>query len=391
MTLKSRLSSAGKRLLDIVPVVVLLLVVAPFVVYAVPGVVGADEGYVVLSGSMQPEIAPGDVVIVGAVDPESVAVGDVITFTRSATRPPVTHRVIEVVEDDQGLAFRTMGDANEEADSALVRPAQVVGRVTFTIPYIGHVIQFTNSGTGFIALVLIPIGLLLVSELWRFAVRGDEREAQRAAETSAAAPDPTVESTTASERSSAGVVDPVDVPATVAASDDDVSGYTLSKIDLTISSVVLLALAVYSGWMAYQEQTPVAVTIAVATSTTFLLTVGVRQFGLGADPVTVPDGGSVSAPSAGPSASVIPTVTLAPDQRDLPRVGVSSLVDLVEIGRRAGRPVVKDSVEEGYFLLDETVAYAYLPGRTDPTNGQARTGLQNGHMHVSREVGDDRN
>ena len=66
--------------------VVLVLAVVPFVVYAVPGVVGASESYVVLSGSMEPTISPGDVIVVEDVDPGDVEEGDVITFRRDGDR-----------------------------------------------------------------------------------------------------------------------------------------------------------------------------------------------------------------------------------------------------------------------------------------------------------------
>ena len=57
----------------------LVLALLPFLVFAVPQTVGADHGFVILSGSMEPALSPGDVVIVS--DAASVGVGDIITFS----------------------------------------------------------------------------------------------------------------------------------------------------------------------------------------------------------------------------------------------------------------------------------------------------------------------
>ncbi|MFB6068367.1 MAG: signal peptidase I [Halobacterium sp.] len=151
-------------------VVLLIAVVLPFVVFAVPQVVGAQHSYVVLSSSMSPTIHAGDVVVVDGVDPANVEEGDVITF-----EPPsdhqidselVTHRVVEVVRRDGELFFRTKGDANEEPDQALVPAENVVGTVQFHIPKIGYVIQFAGSGRGTLAFVVVPAVLLILNEGW---------------------------------------------------------------------------------------------------------------------------------------------------------------------------------------------------------------------------------
>ena len=106
--------TAGRAVL----VVVLLALIAPFVVYAVPATVGAEASYVVLTASMTPAIAPGDVVIVDSVPARDVAVGDVIVFEqRTGDAVPITHRVVDVERSaDAPPAFQTKGDANEDAD-----------------------------------------------------------------------------------------------------------------------------------------------------------------------------------------------------------------------------------------------------------------------------------
>jgi signal peptidase len=161
-----------RRLANIVGLLLILAVVVPFLVYAVPQVVGAEQSYVVLSGSMQPAMNPGDAIIVDDVPASEIAEGDVITYAESGSDRPTTHRVIEVVEQNGDTAFRTQGDNNPNPDPSLVTPADLEGKVLsvggflVVIPLIGYVIQFASTPLGLVALLILPLGALVVSEIW---------------------------------------------------------------------------------------------------------------------------------------------------------------------------------------------------------------------------------
>ena len=167
-----------RTVVSVVGVVLLIAVVIPFAVFIVPETVGAERAYVVGSSSMSPAIAAGDAVLVNDVSPEAIEKGDVITFidgdratiqAGQAGGNLVTHRVVGIRQTEQELAFKTKGDANEEADRGLVPASALVGRVMATIPYIGHVIVFAGTRLGLIALVAIPLGLLVLGELYDLA------------------------------------------------------------------------------------------------------------------------------------------------------------------------------------------------------------------------------
>jgi len=162
MTTDRSLRGTARRALTVLGVVVLVALLVPFLVFAVPQTVGADHGFVILSGSMEPAVSPGDVVIVDAS--ASVAAGDVITFD-DGNAIPTTHRVVDVVDGQ----YVTQGDANENADAQPVPPDAVLGRVTLTIPLIGHVILWVNTPTGYVSLVVLPLVLLLATELYSWA------------------------------------------------------------------------------------------------------------------------------------------------------------------------------------------------------------------------------
>ena len=91
-------------------VIVLIALVAPFLIYAVPGVVGAEHGFVVLTGSMSPAIEPGDVVIVDETDPDAVEMQDreypAISIDNRIRKWPSEAALLADVALDDALAAR---------------------------------------------------------------------------------------------------------------------------------------------------------------------------------------------------------------------------------------------------------------------------------------------
>jgi signal peptidase len=217
-----------------VGLVILVAVLLPFVAYAIPQVAGAEDSFVVTSGSMSPAIQQGDVVIVESVDGAAVSEGDVITFERSNSEMPTTHRVIDVDRSGDSVTFKTKGDANEGPDQGRVQEEQLVGRVAVSIPAIGHVISFGSSRLGSLLLLVLPLGLLAVLELVAF-VRDDEGPDEPGDGS-----DPGGPPAAASE----GGEDPVTHPR-----EDTLAVQTT---DLQLSLIVTAILAAYSGWMAYR-------------------------------------------------------------------------------------------------------------------------------------------
>ncbi len=90
---------------------------------------------VITSGSMEPLIRPGDVVLTGDVPPERLGPGTVITFEDPARNGSLTtHRIVGVTSDGD---YRTRGDANGVSDSTPVPPDAVVGVGRLLVPMIG--------------------------------------------------------------------------------------------------------------------------------------------------------------------------------------------------------------------------------------------------------------
>lgn len=120
----------------------------------------------VLSGSMEPAIHTGSVVIIKSAP--LYAVGDVITFgADNKQNIPVTHRIIEAKQIGLRESFKTKGDANGDPDMGTVQSTDVVGKVLFTVPYLGYLLEFTKQPAGFYSFVIVPAILIALGELFK--------------------------------------------------------------------------------------------------------------------------------------------------------------------------------------------------------------------------------
>ncbi|MCC2333735.1 signal peptidase I [Cellulomonas wangsupingiae] len=165
-----RAGRVGSALLTAV-MVVLLLVAA--VVTVVPRLIGAVP-LTVLSGSMEPTISAGDLVVVRPTDPADLRIGDVVTVQPVSDDPTlVTHRIVGVTHGSDGIAgFVTQGDANEHADEPVV-PEQVMGRVVYTVPLVGHV---THGTWGPYVAAAVGVGLVVYGVVMVALPRRDREE-----------------------------------------------------------------------------------------------------------------------------------------------------------------------------------------------------------------------
>ena len=117
--------------------------------------------YPVLSGSMEPTYHVGSIIYVRKVDPTTLKVGDPITFQLTGNLI-ATHRIIEVHgEGTPNLGFRTQGDANETADG--ITPASaVIGKATFSVPYLGYLSNFLQQPKGLITVIGCGIAVVAI-------------------------------------------------------------------------------------------------------------------------------------------------------------------------------------------------------------------------------------
>jgi len=131
--------------------------------------IGGTFPLIVLTDSMYPDIKSGDLIICNTAEAEDIKENDVISFFDPAGNGTsiVTHRVIEIVEEDGEILFRTRGDNNNTEDKELVPAENLVGVYKMRIAGAGHIAMFMQSTAGLIVCVVLPIILLVGYDLVR--------------------------------------------------------------------------------------------------------------------------------------------------------------------------------------------------------------------------------
>lgn len=145
--------------------------------------IGGYFPLIVLTDSMYPEIESGDLIICHTKDVDEVVANDIIAFFDPAGDGStiVTHRVIEVVEENGDSYFKTKGDFNNTEDRLLVEEKDLVGVYQSKISGAGNIAIFMQSTTGLIVCVVIPIILLIGYDFVRRKMYEKNKENDNAA------------------------------------------------------------------------------------------------------------------------------------------------------------------------------------------------------------------
>ncbi|MBV9832441.1 MAG: signal peptidase I [Marmoricola sp.] len=150
-----------RRILRVSAARVVLTVVASLLVWSLLPLLVGWTPRLILSGSMEPRIHVGDVVVTRTVPAATLRPGQVITVQDpdhpGRTR---THRVQRLAADG---TIVTKGDANPQADSSHVAPGKVLGLGVLRVPFVGRpaywVAQHNWLGVGATALLLSWAGV----------------------------------------------------------------------------------------------------------------------------------------------------------------------------------------------------------------------------------------
>lgn len=187
---KPKKDKAAKRsraltIVGIVLCVILVPILVINVTLVIKGLTNPDEvpslfGYsplIVKSGSMEPTIKTGDLIIIKPIDIDDIhgdsefgaKDGTIISFYDPESRgnAVTTHRCIEVIVNKDGTkSFRTKGDGNfESVDQTLVPEKNVIGTYVLRIPAAGNVAFFMQTTPGLIICIAVPIALFVGYDL----------------------------------------------------------------------------------------------------------------------------------------------------------------------------------------------------------------------------------
>jgi len=165
-----------KKIWDTATTVLVVLVVI-FAIFLMGSRLMGLQVFNVISGSMEPTYSVGDLIYVKEVDPDSVKVGDPITFVLNEDLVVATHRVVSV--DSENRQFTTKGDANSTEDAAPVHFNNLIGVPVFAIPLLGYISAYIQSPPGMY--VAIGFGVLLLAAVFLpdMLTKKDKKEEQQ--------------------------------------------------------------------------------------------------------------------------------------------------------------------------------------------------------------------
>ncbi|MFC2041504.1 signal peptidase I [Chloroflexota bacterium] len=155
--------------------IVVLFMTAAVFIYLAPHLGWRVDA--VLTGSMEPELKVGSLVVTRPVEPETIVVGDIITFRPvSVGENLITHRVISIGQSSS-LYFETKGDANNKPDPFTVPAQNLEGKICFHTPSWGYFTEFLKTPFGFLFAIVIPgiiIIAMYVASVWRALANGSK-------------------------------------------------------------------------------------------------------------------------------------------------------------------------------------------------------------------------
>lgn len=123
----------------------------------------------VLSGSMEPAIKTGSVVMVKPVS--DYKIGEVITFgPYSRTKAPTSHRIYDIKVVAGEPVYITKGDANNAPDTREIQKKDIIGKVLFSVPYVGYAVDAAKKPLGFAFIIIVPAIIIIYDEakkIWK--------------------------------------------------------------------------------------------------------------------------------------------------------------------------------------------------------------------------------
>ncbi len=121
--------------------------------------------------SMYPTLLPGDLVFDVAVeDKGELRQDDIITYWTviNGERVLNTHRILNIYDGGGYLLFETKGDNNNIADALTVHESEIVGKYVSRVPGVGKVMDYLQTSTGFLLVVVLPVFVFFLYHVIQF-------------------------------------------------------------------------------------------------------------------------------------------------------------------------------------------------------------------------------
>ena len=150
-----------RKIIDIIIIILIynfVLVVISCMNKISPTNIFGYKAFVITTSSMEPTISEGDIVIVKEIKQDKIKQGIIITFYKEGQY--ITHRVIDIVQENNITQYITKGDNNNVEDSEKTEFQDVEGEMIASIPHLGTLIRFLENRIVFLVFIL---GILILT------------------------------------------------------------------------------------------------------------------------------------------------------------------------------------------------------------------------------------
>lgn len=186
--IKKRIDKEKKKKKIIAVIVYILL--TPIMVYNIALIISSIvkpnktpsflgiKTYVIISGSMEPNISVGDIVIARNIKNEEreLKIGDIISFRSGHS--VITHRIVNIEKDNNGvLRIRTKGDSNNTEDGVDILINNIEGKVIAVIPKIGSIVRLLHDRT--VLMIFLVVVYIYIIKSFKKNQRKNNRRLKR--------------------------------------------------------------------------------------------------------------------------------------------------------------------------------------------------------------------
>ena len=163
---------------------------------------------VVKSDSMSPTFCAGDLIFIRKCDTKTLKEGDIICFHTIIDNEYAlnTHRISKIEENGEMRSYTTIGDNNNGVeDQHVIADGDIVGKYVGHVSKLGKVMDFLSSSTGFLLVIVLPMLLFFIYQVYNLIMISIRLKREIAVETARAVEEAKQEKSSAEKQEAAAV------------------------------------------------------------------------------------------------------------------------------------------------------------------------------------------
>lgn len=121
--------------------------------------------FIIVSGSMEPVIKTNDVIVTHKINQNDIKVGDIVSYKSSQDDVIVTHRIIEIKEENGQTIYVMKGDSNKSQDSEIVTYSKIQGKYLYSIPLVGNIVTYIKTPLGMCMVIGVVVLIYIIFDI----------------------------------------------------------------------------------------------------------------------------------------------------------------------------------------------------------------------------------